>query len=100
MKNGFELPLVIEAEDPPRRLVTRIATEGKAPFGGTWTYDIIPEGSGSRLTITEDGWVGNPFFRVISRIMGYHGTIDSYLRAVAKRFGSDTKPIHGEGANK
>lgn len=94
MKNGFALPLVIEEDRPPARLVTRIAIEGKAPFGGSWIYEVAESGGGTRVTVTEDGFVDNPFFRVISKLMGYHNTLDGYLKALARRFGETTQPTH------
>jgi uncharacterized protein YndB with AHSA1/START domain len=94
MKNGFALPLEIEEERPPSRLVTRIAIEGKAPFGGIWIYEITESGTGTRVSVTEDGFVDNPFFRVVSRVMGHHATLDSYLRALGKRMGGTAEPRH------
>jgi uncharacterized protein YndB with AHSA1/START domain len=83
-----KMTFVVEASDPPRRLVTRIA-DPKLPFGGTWTYDITPSNGGSRLTITEDGEIYNPLFRFVARfILGYDGTIGSYLGALGKMFTS------------
>jgi uncharacterized protein YndB with AHSA1/START domain len=94
MKNGFALPLEIDEDQPPSRLVTRIAIEGKAPFGGIWIYTISASGAGSRVSVTEDGFVDNPLFRVVSKAMGHHATLDSYLRALAKRLGETAEPVH------
>lgn len=94
MKSGFAIPLVIEEDRPPTRMVTRIAMEGKAPFGGSWIYEVTEAAGGSRVTVTEDGFVDNPFFRVVSRVMGYHSTLDSYLKALARRFGQPAEPTH------
>jgi uncharacterized protein YndB with AHSA1/START domain len=93
MKNGFNLPLVIDEERPPNLLVTRIVAKG-APFGGAWRYSLEAVSSGTRITVTEDGWVSNPMFRVISRLMGHHTTLDSYLKALARRFGEALAPVH------
>ena len=84
---------VIDAADPPRRLVGRIADEG-LPFGGAWEYQIEPGGdAASRVTIVERGSVYNPIFRFVSRfVMGHTRTIDAYLRALAKRFGGEAEP--------
>jgi uncharacterized protein YndB with AHSA1/START domain len=72
---------------PPRKLVNRIA-DPKLPFGGTWTFEITPTAEGSTLHITENGFVTNPVFRVLSRfVFGYTGTIESYLKSLAKKFG-------------
>jgi uncharacterized protein YndB with AHSA1/START domain len=81
--------ITYEAVDaaPPRRLVVRIA-DAKLPFGGTWTYVIAPQPSGSTLTITENGEVYNPVFRFVSRfVIGHTATIDSYIEALQKKLG-------------
>jgi uncharacterized protein YndB with AHSA1/START domain len=71
----------------PSRLVTRIA-DPKLPFGGTWTYEITPTGSGCSLTITENGEVYNPLFRFASRfVIGHAATIDAYLKALTAKLG-------------
>jgi hypothetical protein len=72
---------------PPRKLVSRIA-DPKLPFGGTWTFEITPTAEGSTLRITENGFVTNPVFRFLSRfVFGHTGTIESYLKSLAKKFG-------------
>jgi uncharacterized protein YndB with AHSA1/START domain len=89
---GFPMRLIVESADPPRRLVTRIDADEDAAFGGTWTYTLTPTGPGTTLSIVEDGYVGNPFFRVMMAVMGTHRTIDSYLRAVADKLDEPVKP--------
>jgi uncharacterized protein YndB with AHSA1/START domain len=83
-----EIPYRVEALDPPRRLVMRIT--GDLPFGGSWTYVTTPEGADrTTVTITEDGEVYNPLFRVLSRfVFGHTATMDTYLRDLARRFGA------------
>lgn len=81
--------------DPPRRLVSRIA-DPTLPFGGSWTYDLTSEGTGTRVTITEDGVVRNPIFRFMSRyVFGHHATQEAYLRALGRKFGQDAMPMRG-----
>lgn len=81
-----KLTFRVERSDPPRRLVTRIA-DPDLPFGGTWTYDIVADGKASRLTITEDGEIYNPVFRLVARFfLGYDATIASYLAALERKF--------------
>jgi uncharacterized protein YndB with AHSA1/START domain len=85
--------LTFEAEtaEPPRHLVTRITDKG-LPFGGSWDFVLVPDGSGSRITITENGEIYNPVFRVVSRAMGYTTTIDAYLEALATKLGDKYSP--------
>ena len=68
-----KMTLVVERMEPPRLLVGRIADPG-LPFGGTWTYEIMPVSRGQPLEITEDGEIYNPLFRFMARfIFGYEG---------------------------
>ncbi len=76
---------------PPTRFVTRIA-DPKLPFGGTWTYQIVPTPEGCSLTITEDGEVYNPIFRFVSRVfMSKTATIDAYIAAMQAKLGGLSK---------
>ena len=76
----------------PSRFVAHIADKG-LPFGGTWDYRIVPDGSGSRITITENGEVYNPMFRFVSRyVMGHTSTMDKYLAALAAKTGDAYVP--------
>ena len=85
--------LTFEAEtaEAPRHLVTRITDKG-LPFGGSWDYVIVPDGAGSRITITENGEIYNPIFRVVSRAMGYTSTMDAYLESLAAKLGDKYTP--------
>lgn len=83
---GGDLTLEVMENDAPRRRVTRIANDN-LPFGGTWTFELTPEATGTRLRITEDGFVKPAAFRYIGRIMGYDATIRKYLGGVAKHLG-------------
>ena len=87
------ITFVIDIAEPPRRLVGRIADKDLA-FGGSWEYQIEPDGpSSSRVTIVERGSVYNPIFRFVSRfLMGQTATIDAYLRALGRRFGNEATP--------
>jgi uncharacterized protein YndB with AHSA1/START domain len=74
----------VQESDPPRRLVTRIA-DRTLSFGGAWTFTLEPVDGGTKLTITENGEVYNPLFRVMSRfVFGHTATIDRYLKDLQK----------------
>jgi uncharacterized protein YndB with AHSA1/START domain len=82
---------VVES-DAPRHLVTRIADEN-LPYGGTWTYELTPADSGTRLTITERGEIYNPIFRFVARFfLGYTGTMTDVLRAIGTKQGETVTP--------
>jgi hypothetical protein len=55
---------------------------------GTWTFEFVPDGGGTRLTITERGEVYNPNFRFMSRfVFGHTATMDAFFESLGKRVG-------------
>jgi len=99
LENGATgpMPLAVDESVPPRRLVLRIASDA-LPFGGTWTYELAPEGDGTRLTITEDGNISNLLFRFVARfVLGYTGTMETYLIDLGGKFGEQTTPVIAGG---
>lgn len=97
LEGDWAMPLELEVIEPPRLLVTRIA-DSKLPFGGTWTWELAPENQGTRVVVTEHGQIKAPIFRLLSRfVFGYTSTIDSYLKALAKRFGTTATPTAPPG---
>lgn len=87
-EDGGDGPLVLEVVEraPPTRLVTRI-DDTDQPFGGTWTYALEPTPSGTRVTITEDGWIGPWPFRALARWgWGYDASARAYLDRLEARF--------------
>jgi uncharacterized protein YndB with AHSA1/START domain len=84
--NGESISMEVTDAVPPARFVTRIADPDQ-PFGGTWTFEITPENTATRLTITERGEVYDPLFRFMSRfVFGHTGTIDSFLGSAREVF--------------
>ena len=90
-KFGDAVTMETIESDPPRKLVREIVGED-LPFGGTWTWEIKPVEDGCTVTITEDGEIYNPFFRFMARfVLGYRGTMDTYLTALGKKFGEEVE---------
>ncbi len=70
-----------------RSIETRIVDTG-LPFGGAWTIEVAPEGAGTRVTVTERGFVKPPPFRFVAKyIMGHDATLRKYLRDLENAFG-------------
>ncbi len=93
--SGFDVPIIVLESAPPRRLVTQIDPMAGGAFGGTWTYELAPEATGTRISVTETGWISNPILRFMSRFLfGYYGSLDKYLKALATRFGETVQPTH------
>jgi hypothetical protein len=74
-------------ENPPARMVTRIA-DRNLPYGGSWIHEITPDPGRCELTITEQGEIYNPMFRFMARfVFGYRGTIEAYVKALQVKLG-------------
>jgi hypothetical protein len=101
-ENSGSGTLTFEAVEssPPHRLATQIEDKG-LPFGGIWIFDVSQTASGCRLNITERGEIYDPVFRFVSRfILGYTGTIDTYLESVAGKFEESATPVDGNVAER
>lgn len=59
---------VVDERVPVQRLVVRIA-DAELPWGGSWTYELEPSGSGTRLTITERGFIEPVLLRGVAALM-------------------------------
>ena len=55
--DGFDMRLLVTESTPVTRLVTQIQSPPGAVFGGRWIYELAPAGSGTTVTVTEEGWV-------------------------------------------
>src|SRR6266850_273093 len=74
---GFDMPIIVLESTAPRKLVTQIDPTASASFGGTWTYELVLDSVGTRISVTESGWISNPIFRFMSRFLfGYHASLD------------------------
>jgi len=86
-KSGDTMRIETTESVAPQRLVRKIVDN--TIFAGTWTYQLAPsaDGKSTTLTITEDGEIFNPVFRVVSKfILGQASTVERFLKALAWRF--------------
>jgi uncharacterized protein YndB with AHSA1/START domain len=94
--DGMTMSIEVLDIQPPSFLVTEIITDEKSAWGGVWTYELAANGSGTEVTITEEGWVKSPFFRVMMKLMGTHSTMDGVLKQLGAKFGEQVTPEHVE----
>jgi len=75
--------LATRTEAPTRREV--LLDDPKAPYGGTWIYELSPGPSPNTTTlqITETGFIKPPFYRfVMNRVIGPTRNLDEYLKDI------------------
>lgn len=85
-------PLELTELRMPSVMVATVADSSQG-FGGTWTYQLVPEGANTRLVITEHGFIDSPLFRFLARfVFGLHGSQETYLRDLGRHFGETTTP--------
>lgn len=87
----------VEISERPSRFVTRI--DEKLPYGGSWSYELRPAPDGTtELTITEDGEVYGPVFRVMQKVFfSPYASMDRYLVDLNRRVIA-TVPTAGRNA--
>lgn len=87
-----EIPFEVVGREPPLRQVVRVLDDDQ-PFGGTWTWELEATDGGTRLVITEAGFVKNPILRLVGKwFFPPTATIDAYLRSLAKALGETAQP--------
>jgi hypothetical protein len=90
-KQGDTILYELQESRPPLAIERRIATEN-LPYGGTWSFALEPANGGTRVRITEDGEIYNPFFRFVSKfVLGHTATQDAYLKAMGQATGEDVR---------
>jgi len=81
--HGKEIGFRTREEKAPAKLVREIVGDD-LPFGGTWTYELAEDGPGTRVTLTEDGFIKPPFFRGVARLfMKPDGTMRDFEKHFA-----------------
>lgn len=84
---------VVSEARPPEHLVLDMVGPG---IDRTWTFDLAPAGSGTRLTIREQAQIENPMARFLSRFVTGHGkNLQAYLDALMRHVGPDLRPDRG-----
>ena len=79
---------------PPHHLVTCIVND-KLPLSGQWSYRFEPDGDATLITITAKEKIHHPLLRFFDRfILSYHGVMDVYLIALARKLGQPVMPEH------
>lgn len=79
-----KVPELLTENDPLSHRVVTIA-DPDLPWGGSWTFDLTPQGGQTQLTITEHGEVKNVLYRFASRyIFGQAATVEQYENDLVK----------------
>jgi uncharacterized protein YndB with AHSA1/START domain len=86
-------PLELTEVTPPAWLVATVADSSQG-FGGTWTYELMQLHGGTRVTITERGFIDSPFYRFLAWfVFGLHASQETFLRDLGRHFGESVKPM-------
>lgn len=91
MDGDMVMTVVTSESSPPNHLVRTIG-DNKAPFSGSWIYEITSTPDGTKVSLTEDATVPNPLFRFMMKIFGPSKHLDEHLVDLAKHFGETATP--------
>jgi len=93
MSTRRALTFGVTRDEPPHRFAARILDED-LPFTGEWTWHVRADGTGTRVTITERGEIGNPVARFIgAHFIGHAKSLDRYLLELARHHASPNPTI-------
>jgi hypothetical protein len=88
-RNSFVL-LTAECH-PPQRLVRTIDDDNKF-FSGDWTYELSPDGEGTRVKLTEHGRVSSSVARAMMHyLFGEKTYMRKHLVSLAQKFGEQAR---------
>jgi uncharacterized protein YndB with AHSA1/START domain len=100
---GDSVEAAVLAAVPPRALTLRL--EG-GRFSGTWTLDLVRDGLGTAVVLTERGTIPNPLVRLMAhRGGGLGATAQGFLEDLSARLGdkngviTDSAEVAGLGRN-
>lgn len=83
ISQGDKVDYALDVEEPGRRWRTTILTKGM-PYGGYWLIELTPEGAGSRVRVSEHGFVDNLAFRALGRfVFGFDSSLKTWLADLA-----------------
>lgn len=86
------IPMEVTEQERPHRLVLMVA-DPSLPFSGSWTFELEPEGGGTRLTVTERASIDNPLYRFAARVfMDPAATAETYLVDLGRHLGQEVVP--------
>jgi hypothetical protein len=86
-KGGMVMVVTTTESIASNRLV-RTLGDARAPFSGSWTYQITgtPNG-GSQIELTEQSEIAKPLYRFMVKLFGATKYLDEHLEDLAGQFG-------------
>lgn len=89
--DGHSVPYEVVGHSPGKQLIIEITDPG-LPYRGTWTFDLLPDESGTAVKITENGKIDNLFLRVVAHLVtGYTSSMDAWLNSLDNKFALDAR---------
>lgn len=86
-KDGHHMEVQVVEEVAPERHVSRIVATDY-PYAGSWTFTLEEAGDKTLVTLTEEGQVKSPLWRLVMRyMMGQDTMVRAYLQELGKKFG-------------
>ena len=86
-KDGHHMDVQVVEEKAPERHVSRIV-ETDYPYKGSWIIELEESGDRTLVTLTEEGQVRSPLWRLMMRyVMGQDSMVRAFLQDLGRKFG-------------
>lgn len=89
---------ILEAT-PPTKLVKRTVSKDEDAPVGVWTFEIAPTDAGSTVTITEEGSIPGPLFRLMVHfLIGPDAFVNGFAESLDRKLsGTEPTDVPAEG---
>lgn len=86
-KDGHHMDVQVVEQKSPERHVSRIVATDY-PYKGSWTFELEDAGDKTLVTLTEEGEVRSPLWRLMIRyVMGQDTMVRAFLQDLGRKFG-------------
>jgi Polyketide cyclase / dehydrase and lipid transport len=89
--NGRSVAFEIVGYLPGVQMIIEM-TDTTLPYGGSWTFDLLPDATGTVVKITENGKIDNLVLRVIAHLVtGYTSSMNAWLNSLDNKFALESR---------
>ncbi|MBI3188117.1 MAG: SRPBCC family protein [Gammaproteobacteria bacterium] len=89
--NGHSIAFEIVSLETNRIMIIEIK-DATLPYDGQWTFELIPDATGTIVKITEHGKIDNLILRVIAHfVSGYTKNMDAWFNSLDNKFALEAR---------
>lgn len=89
--NGRSVAFEIVSYSPGIQMIIEV-TDATLPYGGSLTFDLLPDATGTTVKLTENGKIDNLLLRVIAHfVTGYTSSMNAWFNSLDNKFALESR---------